>query len=91
MIHSWINLQHPLSKSSGATATLLLCMALIPTSTTSTILEGVQIQGGTFMLNYNVDEIIFDGDGKANGVKYNNELARTKIIIGDPLYFPRDK
>mmetsp|Transcript_33534 Transcript_33534/g.48879 ORF Transcript_33534/g.48879 Transcript_33534/m.48879 type:complete len:278 (-) Transcript_33534:229-1062(-) len=49
------------------------------------------IHGGTFMLNRDVDEITFDGDGKANGIKCGNELARAKIIIGDPSYFPRDK
>eukprot|EP00957_Ditylum_brightwellii_P101048 7701451-Ditylum_brightwellii.AAC.1 len=28
---------------------------------------------------------------KANGIKRGNELARAKIIIGDPLNFPWDK
>lgn len=49
------------------------------------------IHGGTFMLNRDVDEIVFDAEGKACGVKSGNEMAKAKMVIGDPSYFPRDK
>jgi Rab GDP dissociation inhibitor len=46
------------------------------------------IHGGTFMLNQDIDEIVYDADGKAIGVKANgNQMARAKQIIGDPSYF----
>lgn len=48
------------------------------------------IHGGTFMLNRGVDEILYE-DGKAWGIKCDNEVAKAKIIIGDPSYFPSDK
>jgi Rab GDP dissociation inhibitor len=49
------------------------------------------IHGGTFMLNKAVDEILFDDEGKAWGVKGDNEVARANIIIGDPSYFSASK
>jgi len=49
------------------------------------------IHGGTFMLNRDVDEILFDDDGAAYGIKCGNEMAQAKMIIGDPSYFPRNK
>ena len=49
------------------------------------------IHGGTFMLNRDVDEICFDDNGQACGVKSGNEMATAKMVIGDPSYFPRDK
>lgn len=49
------------------------------------------IHGGTFMLNREIDEIVFDSNGKASGVKAGNEMAKAKMVIGDPSYFPRDK
>jgi len=45
------------------------------------------IYGGTYMLNKPVDEIIYEG-GVAVGVKSEGEVAKCKIIIGDPSYFP---
>jgi Rab GDP dissociation inhibitor len=48
------------------------------------------IHGGTFMLNRGVDEILYEG-GKAWGIQCDNEVAKAKIIIGDPSYFPSDK
>jgi Rab GDP dissociation inhibitor len=48
------------------------------------------IHGGTFMLNQDIDEIIFE-DGKAVGVRAGNQMARAKQIIGEPSYFPGDK
>jgi Rab GDP dissociation inhibitor len=49
------------------------------------------IHGGTFMLNRDVDEIIYNNDGKACGIRSGNDMARAKMIIGDPSYFPREK
>lgn len=49
------------------------------------------IHGGTFMLNRDVDEILFDDSGAAYGIKCGNEMAKAKMVIGDPSYFPRNK
>lgn len=42
------------------------------------------------MLNRDITEIVME-DGKAAGVKSGNEMAKAKMVIGDPSYFPRDK
>jgi len=49
------------------------------------------IHGGTFMLNRDVDEVLFDESGAAYGIKSGNEMAKAKMIIGDPSYFPAEK
>lgn len=49
------------------------------------------IHGGTFMLNKGIDEILFDDNGKAWGVRGDNEVAKASIIVGDPSYFPTSK
>jgi Rab GDP dissociation inhibitor len=49
------------------------------------------IHGGTFMLNKPVDEVLFDGAGKAWGIRCGNEVAKAKQIIGDPSYFDKSK
>lgn len=48
------------------------------------------IHGGTFMLNQDIDEILYE-DGKAFGVKAGNQMAKAKFIVGDPSYFPPEK
>lgn len=48
------------------------------------------IHGGTFMLNQDIDEVLFE-NGKAVGVKAANQMARAKMVIGDPSYFPPEK
>ena len=45
------------------------------------------INGGTFMLNRGIDEILTGPDGKAWGVKADNTVAKAKIFVGDPSYF----
>lgn len=52
------------------------------------------IYGGTYMLNTNIDEILYEGD-KAVGIKATmtgvEEMkfeTKAKIILGDPSYFP---
>jgi len=49
------------------------------------------IHGGTFMLNRDVDEIMYNDKGEAIGVKSGNEMARAKFVVGDPSYFPKEK
>jgi len=49
------------------------------------------IHGGTFMLNKGIDEVLFNEQGKAWGVKTGNEVAKAPLIIGDPSYFPQAK
>jgi Rab GDP dissociation inhibitor len=48
------------------------------------------IHGGTFMLNQDIDEILYDPDtGAAQGVKAGNMMAKAKLIVGDPSYFEK--
>lgn len=49
------------------------------------------INGGTFILNKNIDEILFDNSGRAVGVRCGKEAAAAPIIIGEPCYFPKEK
>lgn len=49
------------------------------------------IHGGTFMLNKGVDEVLFNEQGKAWGIKTGNEVAKAPLIIGDASYFPKEK
>jgi Rab GDP dissociation inhibitor len=44
------------------------------------------IFGGTYMLSKNIDEILFDEDGKVRGVRSGDEVARAPIILCDPSY-----
>lgn len=46
------------------------------------------IYGGTYMLNKAVQEIVYDESGRVCGVKSDGEVAKTKLVIGDPSYFP---
>jgi len=45
------------------------------------------IYGGTYMLNKQIDEIVYE-NGKVVGVRSENETAKAKQVIGDPSYFP---
>eukprot|EP01113_Clastostelium_recurvatum_P030354 TRINITY_DN367_c0_g1_i1.p1 TRINITY_DN367_c0_g1~~TRINITY_DN367_c0_g1_i1.p1 ORF type:complete len:462 (-),score=163.35 TRINITY_DN367_c0_g1_i1:99-1421(-) len=45
------------------------------------------IYGGTYMLSKPADEIIYE-NGVVVGVKSEGEVAKTKIVVGDPSYFP---
>lgn len=49
------------------------------------------VHGGTFMLNRGVDDLLCDETGKVWGIKSGDEVARAKMIIGDPTYFPENK
>jgi len=44
------------------------------------------VYGGTYMLDKPVEEIVME-DGKVVGVKSGGEVAKTKMVIGDPSYF----
>lgn len=44
------------------------------------------VHGGVYMLNKPVDEIVYE-DGKVSGVRSGDEIARCKVVIGDPSYF----
>lgn len=46
------------------------------------------IFGGTYMLNTPVEKVLFDSDGKFEGVITKEGTARAPIVIADPTYFP---
>ena len=43
------------------------------------------IHGGTYMLNTQVDEILFEG-GKVSGIRSGKDQAKAPIVICDPSY-----
>jgi len=45
------------------------------------------VYGGTYMLDKPVEEVVMEG-GKVVGVKSGGEIAKTKMVIADPSYFP---
>ncbi|KAL7007699.1 Rab GDP dissociation inhibitor alpha [Cystobasidiomycetes sp. EMM_F5] len=45
------------------------------------------IYGGTYMLDKQVDEIVYDADGKFEGVRSGDETVKATMVIGDPSYF----
>ena len=44
------------------------------------------LYGGTYMLNRDVEEILFDENGKFKGIKSNGECAYGKYLIAEPSY-----
>ncbi|XP_033644809.1 rab GDP dissociation inhibitor alpha-like [Asterias rubens] len=46
------------------------------------------IYGGTYMLSKPIQKVIIGEDGKVEGVQSQDEVARAKMVIGDPSYFP---
>jgi len=48
------------------------------------------VNGGIFMLDRPVDEILFNQDGVAWGIRCGNEVAKAATIVGDPSYFPQE-
>ena len=44
------------------------------------------IHGGTYMLNTNVEEILFGEDGKVTGIKVGEDTATAPLVICDPSY-----
>ena len=49
------------------------------------------IHGGTYMLNTKVDEVTFDADGKATGIRVGNETATAPLVICDPSYVGQER
>jgi len=45
------------------------------------------IYGGTYMLNKPVEKIVYDENGVVTGVQAEGEVAKCKMVIGDPSYF----
>jgi Rab GDP dissociation inhibitor len=43
------------------------------------------IHGGTYMLNQDIDEILYE-NGKVAGVKKGEDVARAPVVICDPSY-----
>ena len=44
------------------------------------------LYGGTYMLNRDVDEILFDENGKFKGIKSQGETAYGKYLVAEPSY-----
>jgi len=45
------------------------------------------VYGGLYMLNRDIDELVYE-DGVCVGVKAEGTIAKAKVVIGDPSYFP---
>lgn len=45
------------------------------------------VYGGTYMLNKPDAKVVYE-DGKAVGVESEGQVAKAKMVIGDPSYFP---
>ncbi|KAJ5068123.1 guanosine nucleotide diphosphate dissociation inhibitor [Anaeramoeba ignava] len=45
------------------------------------------VYGGTYMLHKPVDKIVYDSNGRVIGVQSEGEVAKCKMVIGDPSYF----
>lgn len=46
------------------------------------------VYGGTYMLNKPDIKVVYDEAGRAVGVESEGVVARAKIVVGDPSYFP---
>lgn len=44
------------------------------------------IQGGTFMLNTDIDKIVYNENGKVVGVQSGEQIAKCKLVVCDPTY-----
>lgn len=47
------------------------------------------LYGGTYMLNRDCEEILYDENGKFKGIKSNGEVAFGKMLIADPTYIKK--
>lgn len=47
------------------------------------------IHGGTFMLNKDIDKVLYDTDGKICGVQSGEEIAKCKMLICHPSYMTK--
>lgn len=46
------------------------------------------VYGGLYMLNRDIDELVYDDAGTCIGIKAEDTVAKAKVVIGDPSYFP---
>lgn len=46
------------------------------------------VYGGTYMLNTDAKELVYNDQGKVTGVKANGETVNAKMVICDPSYAP---
>lgn len=46
------------------------------------------VHGGTYMLSKPVHKILYDESGRVCGVESEGQVAKCKMVIGDPSYFP---
>lgn len=44
------------------------------------------IKGGTFMLNQDIDKIVYDDKGRVRGVQSGEQVAECKLVVCDPSY-----
>jgi len=57
------------------------------------------VHGGTYMLNRDLDgekvfgeddlQVVYDAEGEASGVQVKDVVAKAKLVVGDPSYFPK--
>lgn len=47
------------------------------------------VHGGTYMLQTPIDEVLYDSNGVAVGVRSGNKAAKCDFVAGDPSYFPK--
>lgn len=45
------------------------------------------VYGGTYMLDKDDAEVVFDENGRATGVASHGETAKASFVVGDPSYF----
>ncbi|KAI9470996.1 MAG: GDP dissociation inhibitor [Benjaminiella poitrasii] len=46
------------------------------------------VYGGTYMLNTDAKELVYNDQGQVTGVKANDEIVHAKMVICDPSYVP---
>lgn len=46
------------------------------------------VHGGTYMLQTPIDQVLYNADGEACGIRSGERVARCGFIVGDPSYFP---
>ena len=44
------------------------------------------LYGGTYMLNRDIEEILYDDNGKFCGIKSQGEIAYAKMLVTEPSY-----
>lgn len=45
------------------------------------------VHGGTYMLHTPIDEVLYNSEGVAIGIRSGEKVAKCKMIVGDPSYF----